>query len=191
MKPQSTTPLEPKSGSPAITALPNQSSNENSDTMKPNRFTKSLFFLAACAVTILGGTVARASNYYWDTNSTTAGFGTAGGTWGTDTDWSTDGTGVATPTVLSPATTDSLNFGNGATGLAAGTITVGTVNAGDMTFASGSGATVLSGGTITLAAAETTTVNNATDTIGSVEPCHELAQMYASMSGRKRTRAWL
>jgi len=25
----------------------------------------------------------------------------------------------------------------------------------------------------------------------SCEPCHELAQMYASMSGRKRTRAWL
>ncbi len=118
---------------------------------------------------------ASAVTYYWDNNGATAGFGTAGGTWAAPTTgnatqgWSTDATGVTLPGDITTATTDLLNFGNGATGLAAGTITVsGTVDAGDMTFASGSGAIVLSGGTINLASAETITVNNPTDTISSI-----------------------
>ena len=110
---------------------------------------------------------ARAANYYWDTNGATAGFGSAGGTWGTDTNWSTDDSGAISPTVISPTTSDNLNFGFGVTGLGTGTVGVtGTQNAATITFGSGSGAIVLSGGTeINLAAATSITVNNTADTI--------------------------
>ena len=72
--------------------------------------------------------------------------------------------------IISPTTADALNFGNGATGLAAGTVTVsGTVNANSLTFASGSGAIILSGGTINLGGTTPTiTVNNTTNTIDSI-----------------------
>ena len=114
-----------------------------------------------------------AGPYYWDNNGAVAGFGAAAGTWAAPTTgnatqgWSTDSTGATLPVNQATETTDSINFGNGATVLGAGTITVsGTVNSGDMTFASGSGAIVLSGGTaINLAAATTITLNNASDTI--------------------------
>ncbi len=113
---------------------------------------------------------AQAATYYWDNNGATTGFGAAGGTWaGLTADWTTDPTGGSTPTGFTTSTSDALNFGNGATGLGAGTITVtGGVSASSMTFSSGSGAIVLSsGGTITLAAATTITVNNPSDTINS------------------------
>ncbi len=133
---------------------------------------------SALAIAVFAPSSAHAVTYFWDSNNGTAGFGTATGTWadpnaGTATSgWSTSsaGTDVVNLNSLTPTTSDTINFGNGATGLAVGTITVsGTVNSGDMTFASGSGAIVLSGGTaINLAAASTITVNNATDTISSV-----------------------
>ena len=122
----------------------------------------------------LAATTAQATPYYYDNNSDTAGFGTAGGTWAAPTPgatpgWSTSAAGDAFPGSVTTTTGDVLNFGNGATGLGAGTITVsGTVNAGNMTFASGSGAIVLSGGSITLADDETITVNNTANTISSI-----------------------
>jgi fibronectin-binding autotransporter adhesin len=131
--------------------------------------------VAAAASALLQASQAGANVYYWDNNGATGGFGTASGTWAAPTTgsssqgWSTDGTGGTLPTSQTTATTDTINFGNGATGLGAGTINVtGNVSAGSMTFASGSGAITLSGGTITLAATETTTVNNTTDTIASI-----------------------
>ena len=47
---------------------------------------------------LAGGQPAQALNYYWDTTSPieTAGFGTAGGTWGTDALWSDSNAGTAT-----------------------------------------------------------------------------------------------
>lgn len=113
--------------------------------------------------------------YYWDNDGTTAGFGTASGTWASPTTgdttqgWSTNAAGGTLPASLSTTVRSSVNFGNGATGLGAGTITVsGTVANGNMTFASGSGAIVLSGGTINLPASASITVNNSSDTISSV-----------------------
>jgi autotransporter-associated beta strand protein len=113
---------------------------------------------------------AQANTYYWDNNSSTAGFGTAGGNWtGTsDANWTTDLTGASTPVGATTTTADTLNFGTTANVLAAGTITVTTANAGNITFAAGDGTIVLSAGTITLADADTITVNNASDTINSV-----------------------
>jgi len=95
-------------------------------------------------------------SYYWDANGATAGFGTASGTWGSSTFWSTDPAGTSVPAVTSTTTADDVNFGNGATGLGAGSI--GTTGAeqgfSTMTFASGSGAITLSaGGMLNLVAA--------------------------------------
>ena len=133
--------------------------------------------LAGPIAALLAVPSVHAATLLWDGNNGTAGFGTASGTWAAPTTgtatagWTTDLTGATaiSGNSVTTLTTDTLNFGNGATGLAAGTITVsGTVDAGNMTFASASGAIVLSGGTINLAAAETITVNNATNTIGSI-----------------------
>lgn len=145
--------------------------------MKTNK--KNRFLLSALASIGFAAPSAFAATYYWDNNGTGTGFGTAAGTWAAPTTgdatqgWSTSNTGVLLPgnitTLSTNATTDAVNFGNTTTGLAAGTITVsGTVNSGNITFASGSGAIELTGGTITLPAVATTlTVNNASDTIGS------------------------
>ncbi len=129
---------------------------------------------AACAAAFLGSPAAHAATYYWD-NLAGAGFGTAGGTWSALTagpipGWNTDVTGATAPGSITTAMTDVLNFGTGTVGqgLAAGTITVDTVDSGTITFGSQSGAIVLSGGTINLSDAATITVNNSTDTINSV-----------------------
>jgi autotransporter-associated beta strand protein len=126
----------------------------------------------AMAILGIAAGPAQALSYYWDTDSPieTAGFGTAGGTWGTNLYWSDSSDGTGTSVILTPTTGDDLNFGYLTTGLGAGTVAVtGTVNAQSLTFASGSGAIVLSGGTaINLAAAATITTDNAADTISSV-----------------------
>ena len=121
-----------------------------SSLLNPCKF---LLIAGIALAALLGTPAAKAATYYWDNNGATTGFGTAAGTWAAPTTnsgtqgWSTDATGLTLPsgtttTLNTNNTTDALNFGNGATGLAAGTITVsGTVAAGDMTFASGSGAT--------------------------------------------------
>ena len=115
---------------------------------------------------------ATAGPVYWDNNGTTSGFGAAGGTWaaptlGSDSQgWSTDGTGITLPLNIITSTSNTVNFGNGSTGLVAGTITVnGSVSSSNMTFASGSGEITLSGGTITFPASAAITVDNGTDTI--------------------------
>jgi autotransporter-associated beta strand protein len=134
-----------------------------------NRFLSTVCqFLAGQAIILGSFGTANAATYYWDTDSTTAGFGTAGDTWGISPDWSTSPAGTDTPTAAITTTADLINFGNGATGLAAGTIAVNSVSSGDITFASGSGAIVLSGGTITLGDAAIINLSNATDTISSV-----------------------
>ena len=98
--------------------------------------------------------LASATTYYWDNTSPieTTGFGTAGGTWGTDAKWSTSNTGVVTPGTTATTTNDTLNFGTATAsyGLATGTITInGTVEAKSITVGSQSGAITLSGGNIT------------------------------------------
>jgi autotransporter-associated beta strand protein len=107
---------------------------------------------------------------YWDNNGSTAGFGTAAGTWAAPTTgnssqgWSGDSTGSTLPVDFTTAVTNTLRFGSAEAGLAAGTITVsGNVTASNLTFSTGSGAITLAGGTITLADTSSITVyNNAT-----------------------------
>lgn len=82
-------------------------------------------FLAITGSSLVAVSSASATTYYWDNNSTTSGFGTASGTWGTDAFLTTDSTGVfGVAGITSPTTADALNFGNGATVLATGTVNV-------------------------------------------------------------------
>lgn len=121
--------------------------------MKPKSRLRS--YLALAGSSLLAISYSHAATYYWDDNGTTAGFGTANGTWGSagSTLWNNDilGGSVGSPNTLGTSITttfsDLLNFGTATAGLGAGTITVsGTVDAGDITFGTASGAIVLSGG---------------------------------------------
>ncbi len=114
----------------------------------------------------------KATTYYYDNDSSNPGFGMAGGIWAAPTagpipGWTMDATGSSVPGSITTTTSDPINFGNGATGLGAGTIMLsGPLSSSNITFASGSGAIVLSGGTsLTLPATGTITVNNNSDTI--------------------------
>ena len=137
---------------------------------KPGSFRRSITHLWAVAVLCALTHTAHAATYYLDNNSTTAGFGTAGGTWAAPTLnlWSTDSTGVAAPGAsITTTTSDALHFGTATDGLTAGTITLsGTVSANSLTFGSASGAITLSGGVVNIGGATPTiTVNNTTNTI--------------------------
>jgi len=77
----------------------------------------SVVILSLVAVVAVGwANNARAATLYWDTNDITAGFGTAAGTWGTDSWWTTDSSGLFadTPGTATTTSTDNvvLNKGN-------------------------------------------------------------------------------
>jgi len=111
------------------------------------------------------------STNYWDTNGATPGFGTAGGTWGTEPKWSSDSTGASVPAVTNTTASDDLHFGTVFSGLATGTVAVEGTNQAfrSITFGTASGPITLSGGTLTLAApASEIFVGNASNTIASV-----------------------
>ena len=129
--------------------------------MKP-RFRNS-FLLTSITLALFASPAAQAVTYYWDTTSPieAVGFGSAGGTWGSDADWSASSTGEDITGIAGPLNTDDLNFGTGANVLGAGTVAVtGTQSANSLTFGLGSGAITLSGGTIDLAATATLIVDN-------------------------------
>ena len=141
---------------------------KNALSRKPAVLTRSI--AALLAISAFAPQSARAAIVYWDNNGTNPGFGSAGGTWATPTvsQWSASTDGTGTPSAsLTTTGIDALNFGNGATGLGAGTITVsGTQTAPSLTFASGSGNIALSGGA--LSGVNFITVNgSATATISS------------------------
>ncbi len=120
------------------------------NTIERRRFRKLCLALAAFPAFFLSSPAS--AQLFWDNNGTSAGFGTAGGTWTDPTvnQWSTDATGVAAPGAsFTTAGTDIVNFGTDALALGTGTITVsGTVAASQLLFGKASGAITLSGGTI-------------------------------------------
>lgn len=127
---------------------------------------------ALCSLAL--ATSAHAVNYYWDTDGSTAGFGTASGTWGSDAFWNDSTSGGAGTFVVDPAggSVDSRYFGNGVNGLGAGTITVtGTVLSGNMSFDNDSGDVLITGGSINISKSTnsevTFTVSNTLVTIES------------------------
>jgi fibronectin-binding autotransporter adhesin len=142
--------------------------------MKPRSVSRLAISLPIAA--LLASPALQAATFYWDGTSpvSTAGFGTAGGTWAEDNttsfNWTTSNTGaISGSNSQGTGNADAFNFGTATAGVAAGTITVsGTVNMGSTTYGSASGAIVLSGGTIAFSASPTITVNNASNTINSV-----------------------
>lgn len=98
--------------------------------MKPNPLIRA--FLLASVSPLLAVSSAHAQ-LYWDSNSTSAGFGNAASTLGTSNFWNTDPLGGAagsfTTATSSSANvnfgTATLNFGSGTIGVAAGGVTVG------------------------------------------------------------------
>ena len=159
---------------------------------KPNRFQVRLSPIFAAALLIhFTASSASAVPYYWDNDGATAGFGTATGTWAVPTTgdatqgWSTDATGATLPASVTTTTADTLNFGNTATGLATGSITVtDTVDANTMTFASGSGAITLTGGTIALGGTNPRiTINKPGQLIGSALTLNANTSIVVGSSG--------
>jgi len=116
--------------------------------MKPTTRLR-LFLLGS---SLLATTLSNAATFYWDSDSTTAGFGNTDGTWGTDTFWSTvaDGTGATANTTTTSL--DDLNFGTATDGYTGGrTVTVNSTQlARLLTFGAASGSVALTGGTISL-----------------------------------------
>lgn len=144
--------------------------------MKLNKKNPLLAVFLSLASFTIGVPLSSAATLYWDGNDSSIGFGTASGTWAAPTigsstaGWSTDAAGstVVNATSVTTTTADSIHFGFAARGLAAGTINVSTVDAGDINYASSSTAILLSGGSINLSASSTIAVNNASNTINSV-----------------------
>jgi autotransporter-associated beta strand protein len=107
---------------------------------------------------------------YWDNNDSVAGFGTAGGTWGIDGNWSADELGTSETTVTNTTANDVLYFGTLNDGLATGTITVNGTNQAfnTMIFGKASGAITINEGALELANPfSTIAIHNGTNTIGS------------------------
>ena len=126
-----------------------------------HRTQSSVCLLAGALLFYIVAISAHSANYYWDANGSTAGFGTAGGTWGAPTPgptigWSTDSTGASAIGSITTAHGDSARFGTDAIGLAAGTITIpGTVSTSNLFFGKASGALTLDGGTISISTGNT------------------------------------
>ncbi len=117
--------------------------------MKPSLTIRRLLL----ASSMLAATHTVQADFYWDTNGTDPGFGTAEGTWGIDAFWNSDPAGGDAGIFdVETFSDDQLNFGTAEDGLDEGTVTVsGMVDSGNMTFGSASGFITLTGGTINFA----------------------------------------
>jgi autotransporter-associated beta strand protein len=81
--------------------------------------------LALSVLTLIGASQAPGAIYYWDSNSTTGGFGSATGVWGTNNFLNTDITGGAGGSFFTATTNaDTLNFGTATLNYAQASVTV-------------------------------------------------------------------
>jgi autotransporter-associated beta strand protein len=115
--------------------------------MKPPCILRSL--LAVSCSMLLANSSLQAADYWWDSNSTTAGFGSTNGTWGTSSFWSTDSTGASATANTTILSTDDVHFGTASDGYTGGrTVTIsGTRTFNSMTIGLASNAIAFSGGT--------------------------------------------
>jgi autotransporter-associated beta strand protein len=112
---------------------------------------KSFALVAFASSVLVTQSVWAQATYYWDANGTTAGFGTAGGTWGTSAFVTTDPAGLLAPALTATTFNDTLNLGNSTNGLGAGTIGVNSSQSiSNLNVGAGSGAITLSGGQIAM-----------------------------------------
>ncbi|MDD2598535.1 MAG: hypothetical protein PHO37_04845 [Kiritimatiellae bacterium] len=116
------------------------------------------------------GTTTLHAELYWDANGAAAGFGVAGGTWGSSMNWSTNALGTSTPDQpVNTTASNVLRFGSTTTGLAAGTTNVsGTQSFERVFFGLASDAITITDGTLAFATpASTVRLNSITNTIAS------------------------
>jgi autotransporter-associated beta strand protein len=110
--------------------------------------------LALSVLTLIGASQAPGAIYYWDSNSTTGGFGSATGVWGTNNFLNTDITGGAGGSFFTATTNaDTLNFGTATLNYAQASVTVsGAVAASSIVYgaAQTTGITISGGTSITL-----------------------------------------
>lgn len=140
------------------------------------------FPLATALAALLTAQSASAATFYWDSTPTpsTAGFGTAAGTWVSQNAisgsgrWTTSATGILSGSASQATTSaDAFNYGTVTNGLATGSIAIGgtsatPINVGSITFGAASGTITLNGGFLAFGTAKSITVNNTTNTINSV-----------------------
>lgn len=98
--------------------------------MKPTPILRSFLILAGSSLLTLSS--ASAIDYWWDSNTTTAGFGNTTGIWGTSTFWGTSSAGTSATFNTTITSADTINFGtatlnynNGTIGVATGGVTTG------------------------------------------------------------------
>jgi autotransporter-associated beta strand protein len=107
---------------------------------------------------------------YWDVNSDTAGFGTAGGTWGSDANWTTNALGSTLPDQPAVTTVSNVvHLGTATAGLASGAINVVSTQSFDtLSFGLASGPISITNGYLGLTAPSSTIrLNSITNTFGS------------------------
>ncbi len=112
-----------------------------------------LVTFCAAIVFVAASPIARATNYYWDTNGATAGAGSSPtGTWSSGgTTWNTDPTGSTATSSYMTQNTDDLYFVAGPTstsGNAGYTVSVSGLQVADSLNFQASGSTTISGGTL-------------------------------------------
>ena len=110
--------------------------------------------LALSALALIGASQAPGEIYYWDSNTTTGGFGNTTGVWGSSNFLNTDITGGAGGSFFTATTNaDTLNFGTATLNYAQASVTVsGDVAASSIVYGAGqtTGITISSGTSITL-----------------------------------------
>lgn len=105
-----------------------------------------LVVAATSAISLTAGL--SAGTLYWDTNSSTAGSGNAGGTWDSGTNWTTDAAGGAA--TVGWTNGEDVVFSAGTDGIGAWTVNIaGTVNTPSILFQE-TGSKIISGGTINI-----------------------------------------
>ncbi len=136
----------------------NRKNAASAPSMRPNALSGSIAKysrgLALSVLTLIGASQAPGAIYYWDSNSTTGGFGSTSGVWGSSLFLNTDITGGAGGSFFTATTNaDTLNFGTATLNYAQASVTVsGAVAASSIVYgaAQTTGITISGGTSITL-----------------------------------------
>ncbi len=121
----------------------NRKNAASAPSMRPNALSGSIAKysrgLALSVLTLIGASQAPGAIYYWDSNSTTGGFGSTTGAWGSALFLNTDITGGAGGSFFTATTNaDTLNFGTATLNYAQASVTVsGAVAASSIVYGAG------------------------------------------------------
>lgn len=134
--------------------------------MKSKRFRSLL--LCASSASLLFSHSAKAAEYWWDSNTTNAGFGNTTGTWGSSAFWNDNSSGGSGTFTTATTSSDTVNFGNASANYSNSAVGVALAGVTVNSIVYGAGQTTsinlgTAGNSITLAGTTPTiTVNNTT-----------------------------